>query len=166
MFLIGSLQLPLFLGFFPEKHSAKHSVQEVPEEWKLLYNENEQEQMPALSLQKVSVCRNVKRWYVPIKRVLFLKPVGLGVIPQREPEPGVNCQSPPCAQGEMDFQKHILLSYRMPNWFKSNFSIIISETAFDSLPLFVSCLWKDPLFLCVIWILFLFQKIKVQFFLI
>lgn len=32
MFLNGWLRLPLFLGFFPEKHSAKHSVQEVPEE--------------------------------------------------------------------------------------------------------------------------------------
>ena len=32
VFLNGWLRLPLFLGLFPEEHSAKHSVQEVPEE--------------------------------------------------------------------------------------------------------------------------------------
>lgn len=42
-----------------EEHSAEHPVQEVPEERELLHHEDEQEPMPAVPLQEVSVCGNV-----------------------------------------------------------------------------------------------------------
>lgn len=41
MLLSEWVHLPLFLGFLSEKHSAKHPVQEMLEERKLFYNENE-----------------------------------------------------------------------------------------------------------------------------
>ena len=117
--------------------------------------------MSAVSFQKVSVCWNVERRYVPSLKSALLKARGAWPLFL-----SINRSYKPITNGPLVLRVKQILENTF--WCLvgcqihsgQNFSIITPRNSFWLSSFFVACLWKDPFFPYAIWIFFLFPKKK------